>query len=92
MDQECSGVAEASFLEDQQSVLQDVYTYSTVDDMQQKMPATLRNPAYKFVPKHKEQPLQVDDHMYSNLNQQEEFNNSENPKHGTALIAAASAK
>ena len=57
MDQESSSVAQASFLEGQQPALQYDYAYSTVDDIQQKMPAVLVNPAYEFVksfesPKH----------------------------------------
>ena len=56
------------------------------------MPAVSGNPAYELVPQHKEQPLQVDDQMYSNIDQQEAFKYSENPKHGTALIAEASPK
>ena len=92
MDKESSGVAQTSFVEGQQSVLQDDYTYSNVDVMRQKMPAVLGNPAYKLVPEHNEQPLQEDDQMYSNIDQQEAVKYSENPKHGTALTAAASAK
>ena len=92
MDQESSGVAHTSFLEGQQPVLQDYYTYSTVDDMQQEMPAVLGYPAYEFVPELTEQPLQEDDQTYSNVDQQETVKSSEHPKHGTALTAAASAK
>ena len=68
MDQESSGVTYASLLEGHQPVLQDDCTYSTIDDMQQKIPAVLVNPAYKFV------------------------KSFDNPKHGTAPTAAASAK
>ena len=92
MDQESSGVAHTSFLEGQQPVLQDDCTYSTVDDMQQKMPAVLGYPAYEFVPELNQQPLQKGDEMYSNIDQQETVKSSEHPKHGTALTAAASAK
>ena len=57
MDQESSGVAHTSFLEGEQPLLQDDRTYSNVDDMQQKMPAVVVNPAYELVklsekPKH----------------------------------------
>ena len=92
MDQESSGVAQASFPEGQQPVLQDDYTYSTVDNVQKKMPVVSGNPAYEFIPEHNKQPLQKDDPVYSNIDQQEAVKSSENPKHGTALTAAASAK
>ena len=91
MDQESSDVARTSFPEGQHPLVQDDF-YDNVDDMQQKMSTVLNNPAYEFVPECNEQPLQEDDQTYSNIDQQEAGNSYENPQHGTALTAAASAK
>ena len=86
-----SGVAHTVFLDDQQPELEDD-TYCTVDDKQHKIPAVSGNLAYEFVPELNKQPMQEDDQVYSNIDQQEAVKYSENPKQGTALTAAASAK
>ena len=92
MGQDSSGVAHSTLLEGQQPVVEDDYTYSTVDDLQPEMLPISGNPAYKLVPEHDQQPLEEDDPVYSNIDQPETVVSPENPKHGTAPTAAASAK
>ena len=94
MGPETSAVVDTIAVDSQESVLEDDYTYSNVDDMQHDMLALSGNPAYEEVPEPSQQPLIEDDQAYSSvdISQQEAAISSGNSKHGTALEAAASAE
>ena len=81
-------------MENQQPALQDVYDYSTIDGVQQKMLAVSGNPAYKFVPEHDQKSMKEDDPAYINMDirQQEEVAECGKLRYYSTPGAAASDK